>query len=669
MIYLPAGTYTLNSPIQLYLGTVLLGNPAGTTIKAGANFQGNTLIYGKNPPPFGGTINFYIAIKNLILDSTAIPPATTFTLLDWSVSQATQLSNILFRMPNFSTGHTGIAMPDTDQGISGTFLGGLSIQGGAVGINFNGQQMEFNSITFSGCKTAIKISSCFDCVMTSMSFSNGEIGVDLTGSLGFFALLDSTASGLGTVVKTFAESTGDHSVVIENFSKGSGVGSVVSTSTNTVLLANGVSDAWVYGNAYTRGGPSTGSHQTGTTFSTPRSPVLLSNGKFVTVPPPTYSDLDVSSVINVKSVPGFPVLGDGVTDDTANLNAIISANAASKLLFFPQGTYIVTSTLFFPPGSRVVGEAWSAISASGNTFKNPNAPVPMVMVGHLGDNGVAQFSDMLFTVADILPGCTLVEVNIAGAAPGDVGFWNSHFRIGGAVGSKVRTGCGGAPGDCPAAFMMLHLTATSSAYIENMWGWTADHDLDGSKNQNIATGRGMLVESTKATWLHGTAFEHNTLYQYNFNNAQNVFAGMQQSETPYWQGPGSSSLAPAPWTPNLDIGDPNFSGCSGGDGLCRMAWFSRVWGGQNLFLYGSGFWTFFNNRRLDQGNKGDCGGKYCQLNAVEIGNGAKGVYYYGLDTHSVQNMIRDVNPGGVLVTQSNNPGPWDGVVAAFLAEV
>ena len=403
-----------------------------------------------------------------------------------------------------------------------------------MGINFNGQQMEFNSTAFLVCKTTIKINSCFDCVMTSMSFAYGEVGVDLISGLGFFALLDSTASGLGTVVKTFAETTGDHSVIIENFPQGSGVGSVVSTNTNAVLLANGVSDAWVYGNVYTRGSPSTGSHQTGTTFSTLRSPVLLSNGNFVTVPLPIYLDLDVPNVINIKSVPGLPFLGDGVNDDTANLNA------ASKLLFSPQGTYIVTSTLFFPPGSCVVGEAWSAISASGNTFENPSTPVPMIMVGHSGDTGVAQFSDMLFAVADILPGCTLVEINIEGAAPGDVGNWNSHFRIGGAAGSKVRTNCGGDPGNCPAAYMMLHLTTTSSAYIENMWGWTADHDLDGNENQNIATGIGMLIESTKGTWLHGTAFEHNTLYQYNFNNAQNVFAGMQQSKTPYWQGPGSS---------------------------------------------------------------------------------------------------------------------------------
>lgn len=38
--------------------------------------------------------------------------------------------------------------------------------------------------------------------------------------------------------------------------------------------------------------------------------------------------------------------------------------------------------------------------------------------------------------------------------------------------------CGGTPDECKAAYMMIHLTATSSAYIKYMWLWTADHDLD-----------------------------------------------------------------------------------------------------------------------------------------------------------------------------------------------
>lgn len=473
VVYLPAGTYTLNSAIQLYVGTVLMGDPLNPpTLKASPNFQGNTLVFAKDPH-HDPTIVFYIGIKNLVLDSNSIPKDSTFNLLDWSVSQATQLTNVEFKMPNFSSGHTGIAMEEANKGISGTFMGDLTFHGGATGIDMNGQQMAFKSMTFNGCTTGVKVSSCFDCTFVNMNFMNAAVGLDMTGNAGFIALLDSTASNVGAAVKTFAETTGDHSLVVENFSKGSGVGSVVSASGNTVL-ADSVVDAWVYGNAYTPNGPSTGSHQTGTIYPTPRSSVLLSNGKYVTVPPPTYQEFDVSQFVNVKQVSGFPVHGDGVTDDTANLQNIISSNAGSKILFFPQGTYIVTNTLLFPPGSRVFGEAWSAISATGPNFKNADRPIPMIKVGNPGDRGVAQFSDMLFTVADILPGCILLETNIAGSNPGDVGFWNTHFRVGGAAGSRVQTACTGSPADCMAAFALAHLTPSSSAYIENMWGWTAD---------------------------------------------------------------------------------------------------------------------------------------------------------------------------------------------------
>ncbi|KAF2716427.1 glycoside hydrolase family 55 protein [Polychaeton citri CBS 116435] len=666
VVYLPSGTYTINSPLQLYLGTVITGNPIDPpVIKAGSNFQGDTLIYGKDPNQ-GSTTNFYIGVKYLTLDSTAIDPGTAFTLLDWSVSQATQLSQVTFNMPDYSSGHTGITMA-YDGGGSGTFMGDLNFFGGNIGIRMSNQQYEVKSANFNGCTTGIKVDHCFDCVFAGCTFMNGASGIDMSGgSIGSVVLLDSGASNVGTVIMTSSSSSGDHSLVIENFSKGSGVSSVVSASGDTVLNDNVKGSAWVYGNAYTPGGPDTGSHQTGTFYNTPRSGSLVaSGGAYQAIPPPSYQQYDVGQFINVKSVNGYPVYGDGNTDDTNNLNAIISMYAGCKILFFPQGTYVVTNTLFFPTGSRVVGEAWSVISATGSNFYNPTAPTTMVKVGNSGDKGVAQFTDMLFTVADVLQGCTMLEVNMAGNSPGDVGFWNTHFRVGGALGSKVRSNCGGSPAECKAAFMMIHLTSSSSAYIENMWGWTADHDLDASRSgggsQTISTGRGMLVEATSGTWLHGTAFEHNTLYQYNFQGASNVFVGMQQSEAPYWQGPGSSSLAPAPWTALTDnYHDPDFSNCDGGDGKCRIAWYTRISGGSNLFLYGSGDWTFFNN------NNGDCQNDYCQTNAIEVDSGTTGLYWYGINTHAVLNMV--MNNGATLVTRNNNPGSWGGVVAAFLSD-
>ena len=77
------------------------------------------------------------------MDSSAISPSTQFTLMDWSVSQGTQLTNLVFNLPNHSTGHTGIAMPEAGSGI---YLGDLGFSGGAVGINLANQQNEINSM-------------------------------------------------------------------------------------------------------------------------------------------------------------------------------------------------------------------------------------------------------------------------------------------------------------------------------------------------------------------------------------------------------------------------------------------------------------------------------------------------------------------------------------------
>ena len=658
VIYLPSGTYLLDSPVQFYMGMVLIGDPINPpTIKASASFGGSTMIYAKDPHQ-PATNNFYIGIKNVIIDSTNINPGTTIALLDWSVSQATQLTNVVFQMPNYSTGHTGIVMPDNNGG-SGTMMGDLIFNGGAVGINMQNQQYEVKSVSFNGCTTGILVTQCFDCVFVNLDFMNVAVGINMTlqGSGGSIAVIDSTASSAGTAIATLSETTGILSLVVENFLAGSGLTNTVTASGQTILTGS-ISDAWVYGNAYVPNGPATGQHQQGTVYSTPRSTSLLSGGKYFTMAPPTYKQYDVTQFVNVKTVTGYPVAGDGSTDDTASLNSIISMYAGCKILFFPAGAYIVTNTLFFPVGSRVVGEGGYGvqISASGTRFKQQSAPIPLIQVGNKGDKGIAQFSDLIFTVADILPGCILLEVNMAGNNQGDVGFWNTHYRIGGAAGSLVETQCGSVPANCLATFLIMHLSTSSSAYIENMWGWTADHDLDGVSTERISTGRGFLIEATTATWLHGTASEHNTLYQYSFRNAQNVFVGMQQSETPYWQGTGSPSLAPAPWTVNTTYGDPTFSNCAAGDALCRMAWFNHIDGSSNLFIYGSGFWVFYNDYN-------SCSNNGCQTNGCYVSN-TTSLYWYVVNTRSVLNMI--YNDGAALVTTNNNPGSWGGCVAAFL---
>jgi glucan 1,3-beta-glucosidase len=145
VIYIPSGTYLFKKSIQLVVGTVIMGDPLNPpTIKASVDIINNFLIYGKDPSQIE-TTNFYIGIKNVILDSTAVNKDQNFALVDWSVSQATQMTNVVFNMPLYSSGHTGISMPEAG---SGCEINDCSFYGGAAGVYPLGlESMETGSCT------------------------------------------------------------------------------------------------------------------------------------------------------------------------------------------------------------------------------------------------------------------------------------------------------------------------------------------------------------------------------------------------------------------------------------------------------------------------------------------------------------------------------------------
>lgn len=111
------------------------------------------------------------------------------------------------------------------------------------------------------------------------------------------------------------------------------------------------------------------------------------------------------------------------------------------------------------------------------------------------------------------------------------------MRIGGAIGTALQLvdcpASNSVTNNCIAGSMMFHMTSTGSDYLENIWLWAADHDIDDPKSTNISVfvARGMLIESHGPVWLYGTASEHAVLYQYEFYNAGNVFATMIQTES------------------------------------------------------------------------------------------------------------------------------------------
>ena len=382
LIYIPGGVYVISNSLTMPTNTILVGDPLHMpTLKATSSLGTNAIIYAfdtsttRNIQP---TTQFYTGIRNLILDTTNISPSTTGNALNWPVSQAGSMFNIKINMPNNSN-HIGIQMagytkqPDGSYanagGGSGTILSDLTFTGGNVGILMSNQQYNLKNINFNGCHTGIKIGHLFTGVFQGMVFQNGAIGLDMSdsGNSGSIALLDSSASFIGTVVSVYNHGNGQQSLIIENLSSANSGATVSQSNGGNTLLSGSVTDSWVLGNSYVPGGPGTGAFQSGTHYAHPRPAALTgSNGAFFTMQQPQYQNYDVTQFVNVKSL---GAKGDGSTNDGPALQSILNTYAGCKIIFFPAGTYLVYDTLYAPAGTRIVGEAWSVLSGKFQILK------------------------------------------------------------------------------------------------------------------------------------------------------------------------------------------------------------------------------------------------------------------------------------------------------------
>lgn len=110
-----------------------------------------------------------------------------------------------------------------------------------------------------------------------------------------------------------------------------------------------------------------------------------------------------------------------------------------------------------------------------------------------------------------------------------------------------------------------------------IWGWT-----------------GILIENQGPTWLYGTASEHKVLYQYELYQAQNVFMGMIQTESPYYP---PDPQAPAPFNKGLGAfnADPDFSNCPTSLPRCSVSWALRIISSSNIQISGAGLYSWFQD--------------------------------------------------------------------------
>jgi len=189
-------------------------------------------------------------------------------------------------------------------------------------------------------------------------------------------------------------------------------------------------------------------------------------------------------------------------DDTAQVQSFLNAaSSQGQIAYFDKGAYLVSDTISVPTDVRITGELYPILMATGGVFADQANPVPVFQVGRPGQTGTVEMSDVVFETKGPTPGAVMVQWNIACTGPGTCGMWDAHWRIGGSAGTQLQgdscpadpavttTAAGTAP--CQGAFLLLHVTPQANIYMENTWGWVADHDLDlGSRGQvDIYNGR------------------------------------------------------------------------------------------------------------------------------------------------------------------------------------
>lgn len=657
LVYFPPGTYVVSKPlVQLYYTQFVGDAVSPPTIKAAASFEGMAVIDADPYDNQGNNFwvnqnNFFRQIRNFVIDLTAMP-VNKGAGIHWQVAQATSLQNIVFNM------RTDGGEQNAQQGIfmdngSGGFMVDLTFNGGKYGAFFGNQQFTTRNLTFNNCQTAIFMNWNWAWTLQDVKINNCGIGIDMANggtsqTVGSVLVVDSvfqnTPIGVLTAYSVSSPDT-NGTLILDNVDMTSNVPVAVSDSGTkaTVLAGNQKIASYVQGRTYGGQAGAAGKSVQSPQTDIPKPDSLLdkATGKVFTRSKPQYEALPASSFVSVKS---SGAKGDGVTDDTAAIQAVFDKATADQVVYFDHGAYLVTDTVKVPKDIKITGEIWPLILAGGSAaFKDQANPKPVFQVGQPGDVGAVELSDLIFETAGPQPGAILMEWNVAESSQGAAGLWDVHFRIGGSAGTQMELDtCAKNPNvtnavnpACFGAFLLLHVTQQATAYLENTWYWVADHSLEpAAKSQqiDIFNGRGVLIESQKGpVWGFGTSSEHSVLYNYQIVNASAVYLSLIQTETPYFQG---NPIATEPFPANAKFSDPDFKAACPSGGACERAWGLRVVDSSDVFVYGAGLYSFFDN--YDQ----TClQTESCQTNMLSVEGAQAGVHVFGLSTKASTNMV------------------------------
>ena len=403
VVSFPSGSHLISSAIEMYFMTTMIGDPIDRPkLVAASSFQGLGVISsdhyiegGNGESWYINQSNFFRQVRNFIIDLRNTPDnqhksATPGPAgIHWQVAQATSLQNIDICMREGSRGHVGIFMENG----SGGLIRGVRFHGGYIGFRAGNQQFTIKDLTFENCQIAIQAIWDWSFLWSDIKISGADIGIDLINQdlkdqgspqqTFAYLLVDSVLSATtGIRTQPFMASDGYCQLTLDNVDF-SGSGTAIKETTGETVLAGGQKvDSWMWGivaNQDSPNGRRIEGESVQKTSSTPARLLGGPQGGFYDRERPQYEDVAASSFRNALS---RGCQGDGAADDTACLQALFSSPG---YVFLPAGVYRVTDTVYVAPGLKIVGEAWSAITASGEKFQDMTKPRVMVQVGRNGE--------------------------------------------------------------------------------------------------------------------------------------------------------------------------------------------------------------------------------------------------------------------------------------------
>lgn len=474
--------------------------------------------------------------------------------------------------------------------------------------------------------------------------SSGGPTAQAVGSVTLFdSKISNTKIGILTAHSLNSQPPASGSLIVENVHLDNVDVAIQGANGATALGSTSYISAWGEGHSYLPKGPNNFEGPISAN-NRPAGLVDASTGDYYQRSKPQYEGVPASQFISARTA---GATGDGKTDDTKALQgAVDQAVSEGKILFIDHGTYRVTSTITLPAGAKVVGESYSVIMSSGSFFDDIDNPKPVVQIGTPGEQGSIEWTDTIVSTQGQQRGAVLFEYNLQSPSDEPTGLWDVHARVGGFAGSQLQLpDCPTTPKivvtadnletKCIAAFMTFHITKPSSSlYLENVWLWVADHDIEDPNVTQITiyAGRGFLDESAAGNvWLIGTAVEHHVLYEYQFAHTRDVFMGQIQTETAYYQ-PNPSAPLPFPYVAALE--DPVFASdtvtTSNGTVIpAANGWGLRIVGSQDILAYGVGLYSFFNNYSTNCSAIGNF--EVCQDRIASVEQ-STGVSLYNLNT-------------------------------------